>query len=246
MFRSHTWNIHVSKFIIWNLLPAAVVYRNTAQTVKWNARLISLVCTSRTRTLLTKSNIYVHLYIYIYDSVFNFSSLQPTDKYKWMSADLRSRVGSLFFFLISRKNGPPIPRNKRIDWCGLTTKKFPVFSRPKKNICVFHRPQKIPFDQNFRPQKNPSDPSPVPPPVSKICGWGTWALHTFISMAEYIISKLTLFTQRAKSNSSVLVTVTHSHTYMYSLFSNVLDCALWSSMDCLVATSDICICFQYG
>ena len=34
-----------------------------------------------------------------------------------MSADVRSWVGS-FFFLISQKNGPPIPRN-RINWCGL-------------------------------------------------------------------------------------------------------------------------------
>ena len=44
-----------------------------------------------------------------------------------------------------------------------------VFATPK-NPGVFHRPKKIPFGQNVRPKKNPSDP-----PVIKICEWGPWA-----------------------------------------------------------------------
>ena len=55
------------------------------------------------------------------------------------------------------------------------TQKYPsVFLHDSKNPCVFHRPKKINFCQNFRPTKNHSDL-----PVVNICEWGPWGLRCF-------------------------------------------------------------------
>ena len=86
---------------------------------------LSLVCTSHTRTLLTKSNICVHLYIYflilfLTSHLFN----QQTDINECLPMYVHGLVA--FFFWISQKNGPPIPRNKRINWCGLSVNKIIV------------------------------------------------------------------------------------------------------------------------
>ena len=51
-----------------------------------------------------------------------------------------------------------------------THKNPSVVFATQKNPGVFHRPKKIPFGQNVRPQKNPSDP-----PIIEICEWGPWA-----------------------------------------------------------------------
>ena len=63
--------------------------------------------------------IYLFLILFLTSHLFN----QQTDINECLPMYVHGLVA---FFFISQKNGPPIPRNKRINWCGLSVNKIIV------------------------------------------------------------------------------------------------------------------------
>ena len=61
------------------------------------------------------------------------------------------------------------PKNSLSPFFATQKSPFVFFATPK-NPGIFHRPQKITFGQNFRPQKIISTPPPTPPSLKYVSG----------------------------------------------------------------------------
>ena len=101
-------------FHIINTFPSLIIWMNSIILSRWQGQ-------SHQSALYWPNQIIVCIYI---DFWFCFKFLiSSTSRKIQMNVFWCLQVGS-FLFLISWKNGPPILRNKRINWCGLN---FVVF-----------------------------------------------------------------------------------------------------------------------